>query len=351
MEDPYPVKQSPSSPGDIPATPTIVPSSNNLPAEYADTFDLPPGYRFCPSDNELIRYYLKKKVMNQKLPPNEIPEVNLYKHNPEVLSAKYRMIGTKEWYFFTPRDRKYPNGNRPNRAVGSAEPGVVNGYWKATGSDREIKHGSTVIGFKKALVFYEGKPPKGSKTKWIMHEFRVNAPPLRSKIVGVDGVNMRLDDWVLCSIYKKVDKSTKKETIKSEDPESSSQLDQGIPPNDNEVITMANSDQASTSNEASTSYGQTMPPNDNDRATGGGTSAYYQYDMSSLVQNGVPISSHPSYPFTHGNQHIMTYGDPYQLPGTPSPLSFYYSHEVLFPIAENYSYNFSTWNPTNEDAE
>ncbi|CAH9072301.1 unnamed protein product, partial [Cuscuta europaea] len=183
MELPHPVKQSPPSPAaDIPAT---VPSNDNNipPTNYVSNFNFPVGYRFCPFDDELICHYLKKKVMNQKLPPSEIPEVNLYKHNPEVLSAKYRMIGQKEWYFFTPRDRKYPNGNRPNRAVGSDEPGVVNGYWKATGSDREIKHGSTVIGFKKALVFYEGKPPKGSKTKWIMHEFRVNdAPPLRSRI-------------------------------------------------------------------------------------------------------------------------------------------------------------------------
>jgi hypothetical protein len=31
-----------------------------------------------------------------------------------------------EWYFFTPRDRKYPNGARPNRAAAS-------GYWRQQG--------------------------------------------------------------------------------------------------------------------------------------------------------------------------------------------------------------------------
>lgn len=73
--------------------------------------------------------------------------------------------GEKEWYFFSPRDRKYPNGSRPNRAAGS-------GYWKATGADKPIGRPKTV-GIKKALVFYAGKAPKGEKTNWIMHEYRL----------------------------------------------------------------------------------------------------------------------------------------------------------------------------------
>lgn len=80
-------------------------------------------------------------------------------------------FGEKEWYFFSPRDRKYPNGARPNRAAAS-------GYWKATGTDKliAVPNGEGVhenIGVKKALVFYRGKPPKGIKTNWIMHEYRL----------------------------------------------------------------------------------------------------------------------------------------------------------------------------------
>lgn len=75
-------------------------------------------------------------------------------------------FGEKEWYFFSPRDRKYPNGSRPNRVAGS-------GYWKATGTDKIITTEGRKVGIKKALVFYIGKAPKGTKTNWIMHEYRL----------------------------------------------------------------------------------------------------------------------------------------------------------------------------------
>lgn len=81
------------------------------------------------------------------------------------LNSGLALYGEKEWYFFSPRDRKYPNGSRPNRAAGS-------GYWKATGADKPIGHPKPV-GIKKALVFYAGKAPKGEKTNWIMHEYRL----------------------------------------------------------------------------------------------------------------------------------------------------------------------------------
>jgi hypothetical protein len=79
------------------------------------------------------------------------------------------IFGEREWYFFSPRDRKYPNGARPNRAAAS-------GYWKATGTDKPIHTtmgGIRKIGVKKALVFYKGRAPKGVKTNWIMHEYRL----------------------------------------------------------------------------------------------------------------------------------------------------------------------------------
>ena len=75
-----------------------------------------------------------------------------------------------EWYFFSPRDRKYPKGMRLTRAARSS-------YWKSIGTDKPIHDGATgqSVGVKKALVFYKGRPPKGTKTSWIMHEYRLAA--------------------------------------------------------------------------------------------------------------------------------------------------------------------------------
>lgn len=101
------------------------------------------------------------------------------------------LYGEKEWYFFSPRDRKYPNGSRPNRAAGS-------GYWKATGADKPIGQPKRV-GIKKALVFYAGKAPKGEKTNWIMHEYRLADVDRSVRKKN----SLRLDDWVLCRIYNK----------------------------------------------------------------------------------------------------------------------------------------------------
>ncbi|KAL3850132.1 hypothetical protein ACJIZ3_012014 [Penstemon smallii] len=155
----------------------------------------PPGYHFIPTDEELIIHYLKKRVMNEPIPYSNIREINLYKYNPQELTENFPHYGENEWLFFTPRDRKYRNGTRPNRAAGS-------GYWKATGADKAVHYMNTVVGTKKSLVFYEGKPPKGDKTNWIMHEYRVDGPNHIRKNTN----DMRLDDWVLCRIHKKADR-------------------------------------------------------------------------------------------------------------------------------------------------
>ncbi|OEL19029.1 NAC transcription factor 29 [Dichanthelium oligosanthes] len=172
-------------------------------AAQSATSQLPPGFRFHPTDEELIVHYLMNQAASIPCPVPIIADVDIYKFDPWDLPSK-ALYGDGEYYFFSPRDRKYPNGIRPNRAAGS-------GYWKATGTDKPIHDSATGegVGVKKALVFYKGRPPRGTKTNWIMHEYRLAAanplataaayrPPSKFR-----NVSMRLDDWVLCRIYKK----------------------------------------------------------------------------------------------------------------------------------------------------
>ncbi|XP_027190213.2 NAC transcription factor 56 isoform X2 [Cicer arietinum] len=125
-----------------------------------------PGFRFHPTEEELVEFYLRRKVEGKRFNVELITFLDLYRYDPWELPA-LAAIGEKEWYFYVPRDRKYRNGDRPNRVTTS-------GYWKATGADRMIRtENFRSIGLKKTLVFYSGKAPKGIRTSWIMNEYRL----------------------------------------------------------------------------------------------------------------------------------------------------------------------------------
>ncbi|GJN38260.1 hypothetical protein PR202_gb27287 [Eleusine coracana subsp. coracana] len=160
-----------------------------------------PGFRFQPTDQEMIVCYLKNKMSGTDTSVTSIiADVDINKFDPWELPGKAIVSGHGEWFFFSPRERKYPNGGRPNRTAGS-------GYWKATGTDKPILAGgggsqSQCVGVKKALVFYKGRSPKGTKTEWVMNEYRL----LLDDIICTRSNNkdsMKLDDWVLCWVRNK----------------------------------------------------------------------------------------------------------------------------------------------------
>ncbi|XP_006664181.1 NAC domain-containing protein 21/22-like [Oryza brachyantha] len=155
--------------------------------------ELPPGFRFHPRDDELICDYLAPKVAGKvgfsgRRPP--MVDVDLNKVEPWDLPA-VASIGGKEWYFFSLRDRKYATGQRTNRAT-------VSGYWKATGKDRVVARRGALVGMRKTLVFYQGRAPKGRKTEWVMHEYRMEG------VHDQQPSNFSSkEDWVLCRVICK----------------------------------------------------------------------------------------------------------------------------------------------------
>ncbi|KAK2980200.1 hypothetical protein RJ640_007290, partial [Escallonia rubra] len=132
--------------------------------------DSQPGFRFYPTEEELICFYLRNKLEGKREDMNlVIPVFNIYQCEPCNLPnfAGQRCLGDREqWFFFVPREEREARGGRPNRTTGS-------GYWKATGSPSYVYSSSNrVIGVKKTMVFYSGKAPTGRKTKWKMNEYR-----------------------------------------------------------------------------------------------------------------------------------------------------------------------------------
>eukprot|EP01018_Ginkgo_biloba_P022620 Gb_35114 [translate_table: standard] len=155
---------------------------------------LPPGFRFHPTDEELVCYYLKGKSSKSKskfLHFNAITDIDLYKHEPSDLPDKSCFqTGDRHWFFFTQGDKKYPNGSRKNRAT-------ENGYWKTTGKDRPVLSKGVIVGMRKLLVFYRGRAPRGERTNWLMHEYRlVDDGTAKSS-------SSEKDSFVLCRVFIK----------------------------------------------------------------------------------------------------------------------------------------------------
>ncbi|PUZ49753.1 hypothetical protein GQ55_6G003900 [Panicum hallii var. hallii] len=162
---------------------------------------VPPGFRFHPTEEELVGYYLARKVAAQKIDLDIIREVDLYRIEPWDLQERCSYYGgagaggqeeePTEYYFFSYKDRKYPSGTRTNRATAA-------GFWKATGRDKPVLSSRSaalsVIGMRKTLVFYRGRAPNGRKTDWIIHEYRLQ---------NNEHAPAQEEGWVVCRAFQK----------------------------------------------------------------------------------------------------------------------------------------------------
>lgn len=178
-------------------------SSEDMNLSVNGQSQVPPGFRFHPTEEELLLYYLRKKVGYEKIDLDVIRDVDLNKLEPWDIQEKCKIGSTpqNDWYFFSHKDKKYPTGTRTNRATAA-------GFWKATGRDKVIHSSLRRIGMRKTLVFYKGRAPHGQKSDWIMHEYRLddsnqdtNANNNNNNIAGDPTATE--EGWVVCRVFKK----------------------------------------------------------------------------------------------------------------------------------------------------
>ncbi|XP_022974281.1 NAC domain-containing protein 53-like [Cucurbita maxima] len=154
---------------------------------------LPVGFRFHPTDEELINHYLKNKMLGRESLVDYIRQVDICKYEPwDLPFLSNDHTSEQEWFFFAAQDLKYSNSRRSNRATKT-------GYWKSTGKDRKILAPRTkkLIGTKKTLVFYSGRVSNGIRTNWVIHEYHLHSDPQFAQ----------LRPFVICLLKKKLDEN------------------------------------------------------------------------------------------------------------------------------------------------
>lgn len=173
-----------------------------------------PGFRFYPTEEELILFYLQNKLEDgrddlKQVMDQIIPILDIYDFNPWDLpqyAGEVCRRDEEQWFYFIPRQESEARGGRPKRLT-------TTGYWKATGSPSHVyssNHKS--IGVKRTMVFYNGRAPTGTKTEWKMNEYKAidhlnpagRDPSPNSASSSTTTPILRLrQEFSLCRIYKK----------------------------------------------------------------------------------------------------------------------------------------------------
>ncbi|CAN8315946.1 unnamed protein product [Cochlearia groenlandica] len=127
---------------------------------------LPQGFRFHPTDEELLVHYLRPKLTGLPLPASVITDTDIYKSDPWDLPGD---SDSEERYFFSKREAKYTNGNRSNRST--------------------------------------GKPPNGTRTNWVLHEYRLLDSQQQQQQFYYEAKR----NWVVCRVFLKKKSNKRKE--------------------------------------------------------------------------------------------------------------------------------------------
>ncbi|URE20841.1 No apical meristem (NAM) protein [Musa troglodytarum] len=140
------------------------------------------GLTFCPTPQQLVDFFLKRKNHLQPINKGFLPEANVYGDHPANTTAAFPMSNKDgELFFFTHRSPPLGNGKRVSRTAGP-------GRWKATQATKDVvDHHGPVIGSRQSFC-YEVQSPSGYiKSDWLMEEY------------ARSDASERL--WVICKVY------------------------------------------------------------------------------------------------------------------------------------------------------
>ncbi|KAI6669807.1 hypothetical protein NL676_004692 [Syzygium grande] len=164
--------------------------------------EYPTGFRFYPTEEELISFYLHNQLhgLKQDKIHRVIPVLHIYDTEPwnlPQLAGELCREDREQWFFFAPLREREARGGRPSRSMAT-------GYWKATGSPGYVySSDNKVIGVKKSMVFYVGKAPTGRKTQWKLNEYRAielspTKPNSTSSNISIPKLRY---EFTLCRVY------------------------------------------------------------------------------------------------------------------------------------------------------
>ncbi|XP_051203173.1 NAC domain-containing protein 90 [Lolium perenne] len=167
--------------------------------------ELPPGYRFYPTEEELVRFYLRHKLdgsrrddIERVIPVADVCSVDPWQL-PEAHPAAFGGDG-EPWFYFCARQDREARGGRPSRTTPS-------GYWKAAGTPGLVYSADgRPVGTKKTMVFYCGRAPAGAKTDWKMNEYRAFDDDDADVVAPAPNPFLQArSEFSLCRLYTRLD--------------------------------------------------------------------------------------------------------------------------------------------------
>ncbi|XP_058742122.1 NAC domain containing protein 52-like [Vicia villosa] len=125
------------------------------------------GYRFDPTDDDLMSFYLRKKIFNQPLTFHGILQFDVFQTEPWRLPIDTRnSFSDRKYYFFDVRNGRFENMDI--RAAG-------NGEWRIVEKRKEVslRRSRYFIGRKNTFEYWKMEGTQVVRSEWMMEEFHI----------------------------------------------------------------------------------------------------------------------------------------------------------------------------------